>query len=73
MYRYTYLSDLFLDLRCTVEFNVRVYFLCFVVNSVPIAVNVVFTHSSMYQVPTYLNVISCGLTSLKVFHENIQC
>lgn len=37
-----------------------------------IAVNVVFTYGS-HDNNLYLDVINCGLTSLKVFHENILC
>lgn len=41
------------------NFNVTVQVLCFGVNSVLIAVNVVFTHSFMLS-----TCINCGLTSL---------
>lgn len=55
------------------EFNVTVWFLCFVVNSVLIDVNVVFTYSSMLSTSHTSMSSTVVLTSLKVFHENIQC
>lgn len=58
------------------DFNVTVQVLCFRVNSVLIAVNVVFTHSFMLStcIPQRHQLwFDLIVKMLKVFHENIQC
>lgn len=54
------------------DVNVAVWFVFCCKQCNPTAVNVVFTYGFHDNI-LYLDVIKCGSTSLKVFHENILC